>query len=124
MRSEPCAVHVLATRVCDTSMRVGHAFLSSFVPGLSLMASLPPTPSAVRCASPAATVCAGPSGRGWVMRWLPARAYDSALFIVFANPIGLDDGQLRNGNAMVIDPFGEACLAARPRGLPSSERER
>lgn len=31
----------------------------------------------------------GPSGRGWVMRWLPARAYDNNLFVVFTNPIGM-----------------------------------
>lgn len=56
---------------------------------------------------------AASSGRGWLMRWLPSRAYDNALFVVFTNPIGLDDGQVRNGNAMVLDPFGEVvaeCL--------------
>ena len=49
----------------------------------------------------------GPSGRGWVMRWLPARAYDNNLFVVFTNPIGMDDGVLRHGNSLVVDPFGE-----------------
>lgn len=49
----------------------------------------------------------GPKGRGWLMRWLPARAYDNGVYAVFTNPIGLDDGQVRNGNAMILDPFGE-----------------
>lgn len=49
----------------------------------------------------------GPKGRGWLMRWLPARAYENGVYAVFTNPIGLDDGQVRNGNAMVLDPFGE-----------------
>ncbi|RMG34773.1 MAG: nitrilase, partial [Planctomycetota bacterium] len=49
----------------------------------------------------------GPKGRGWLMRWLPARAYENGIYAVFANPIGLDGGQVRNGNAMILDPFGE-----------------
>ncbi|WP_166821825.1 nitrilase family protein [Thalassoroseus pseudoceratinae] len=49
----------------------------------------------------------GPKGRGWLMRWLPARAYDNGIYAVFTNPIGMDDGEVRNGNAMVLDPFGE-----------------
>lgn len=49
----------------------------------------------------------GPKGRGWLMRWLPTRLYENGIYGVFTNPIGLDDGQVRNGNAMIIDPFGE-----------------
>lgn len=49
----------------------------------------------------------GPKGRGWLMRWLPARAYDSGVYAVFTNPIGIDDDQVRNGNSMIVDPFGE-----------------
>jgi len=49
----------------------------------------------------------GPKGRGWLMRWLPTRAYENGVYAVFSNPIGMDDGEVRNGNAMVIDPFGE-----------------
>lgn len=49
----------------------------------------------------------GPKGRGWLMRWLPARAYDNGVYAVFTNPIGIDDGQVRNGNSMILDPFGE-----------------
>ncbi len=50
---------------------------------------------------------AGPKGRAWLLRWLPTRAYENGVYAVFTNPIGMDDDQVRNGNAMVIDPFGE-----------------
>ena len=49
----------------------------------------------------------GPKGRGWLMRWLPARAYENGVYAVFSNPVGVDDDQIRNGNAMIIDPYGE-----------------
>lgn len=49
----------------------------------------------------------GPKGRGWLMRWLPTRLYENGVYGVFTNPIGMDDGQVRNGNSMIIDPFGE-----------------
>ena len=49
----------------------------------------------------------GPKGRGWLMRWLPARAHDNGLFLLFSNGVGLDDGEVRTGNAMIIDPYGE-----------------
>ncbi|PHM30294.1 nitrilase family protein [Xenorhabdus innexi] len=48
----------------------------------------------------------GDNGRGWLMRWLPARAHDNGLFILFSNGVGLDNGEIRTGNAMVIDPYG------------------
>ncbi len=41
------------------------------------------------------------------MKWLPARAYDNGVYVVFSNPIGMDDGQLKNGCSMVLDPFGD-----------------
>jgi predicted amidohydrolase len=40
------------------------------------------------------------------MRWLPSRAHDNGLFLIFSNGVGLDDGQVRTGNAMVIDCYG------------------
>lgn len=49
----------------------------------------------------------GPKGRGWLMRWLPARAYDNGVYYAFTNPIGYDGEHLKNGNAMILDPFGE-----------------
>jgi hypothetical protein len=29
----------------------------------------------------------GPKGRGWLMRWLPARAHDNGLFLVYSNGV-------------------------------------
>jgi len=52
----------------------------------------------------------GPKGREWLMRWLPARAHDNGLFILFSNGVGYDDGEVRTGNAMILDPYG-AILA-------------
>jgi len=49
----------------------------------------------------------GPKGRGWLMRWLPARAHDNGLFLIFSNGVGFDDDEVRTGNAMIIDPYGE-----------------
>ena len=48
----------------------------------------------------------GDKGRGWLMRWLPARAHDNGMFLVFANGVGPDDDEVRTGNAMVIDCYG------------------
>lgn len=49
----------------------------------------------------------GPKGRQWLMRWLPTRLYENGVYGIFTNPIGMDDDQVRNGNSMIIDPFGE-----------------
>ena len=49
----------------------------------------------------------GMKGRAWLMKWLPARAYDNAIYAVFSNPIGMDDDQLKNGCSMIVDPFGD-----------------
>ncbi len=48
----------------------------------------------------------GPKGRGWLMRWLPTRAHDNGMFLIFSNGIGVDDDEIRTGNAMIIDPYG------------------
>lgn len=48
----------------------------------------------------------GEKGRAWLMRWLPSRAHDSGLFVVFSNGVGVDDDEVRTGNAMIIDPYG------------------
>ncbi len=48
----------------------------------------------------------GPKGRGWLLRWLPARAHDNGVFYVFSNGVGPDDDEVRTGNAMLIDPYG------------------
>ena len=49
----------------------------------------------------------GPKGRRWLMRWLPARAYDNGVYYAYTNPIGYDGDQLKNGNSMILDPYGE-----------------
>jgi predicted amidohydrolase len=48
----------------------------------------------------------GPKGRQWLMTWLPARAHDNGLFLIFSNGVGLDDNEVRTGNAMILDPYG------------------
>jgi predicted amidohydrolase len=49
----------------------------------------------------------GPNGRGWITRWLPSRAHDNGLFVLFSNGVGRDDDEIRTGNSMIIDPYGE-----------------
>jgi predicted amidohydrolase len=57
----------------------------------------------------------GDKGRGWLMRWLPARAHDNGFFLLFSNGVGEDDDEIRTGNAMILDPYGrvlaETCRA-------------
>lgn len=55
----------------------------------------------------------GMKGRDWLMKWLPARAYDNAIYAVFSNPIGMDDDQLKNGCSMILDPFGDVIAECR-----------
>jgi 5-aminopentanamidase len=55
----------------------------------------------------------GLKGRGWLMKWLPARAYDNGVYVVFSNPIGMDDDQLKNGCSMILDPFGDIIAECR-----------
>ncbi len=52
----------------------------------------------------------GDKGRGWLMRWLPSRAHDNGLFLLFANGVGEDDGEVRTGNAMILDPYGRILV--------------
>jgi predicted amidohydrolase len=59
-----------------------------------------------------AEIC-GPKGRGWLMRWLPSRAHDNGMFLIFSNGIGHDDDEIRTGNAMVLDPYGEIIAETR-----------
>jgi len=48
----------------------------------------------------------GPKGRQWLMTWLPARAHDNGLFLIFSNGVGIDSDEIRTGNAMILDPYG------------------
>ncbi len=58
----------------------------------------------------------GMKGKGWLMKWLPARAYDNAIYAIFSNPIGMDDDQLKNGCSMILDPFGDIIAECRTFG--------
>jgi predicted amidohydrolase len=58
----------------------------------------------------------GPKGRGWLMRWLPSRAHDNGMFLVFSNGVGPDDDEIRTGHAMVLDPYGEVVAETRAAG--------
>jgi len=55
----------------------------------------------------------GMKGRAWLMKWLPARAYDNGIYAIFSNPIGMDDDQLKNGCSMIVDPFGDVIAECR-----------
>ncbi|NLN31752.1 MAG: nitrilase [Bacteroidales bacterium] len=55
----------------------------------------------------------GMKGRTWLMKWLPSRAWDNAVYVIFANPVGMDDDQLKNGCSMIIDPFGDIIAECR-----------
>ena len=55
----------------------------------------------------------GLKGREWLMKWLPSRSYDNAVYSVFSNPIGMDGDQLKNGCSMIIDPFGDIISECR-----------
>ena len=58
----------------------------------------------------------GDKGRGWILRWLPARAHDNGVFYVFANGVGLDDDEVRTGNAMILDPYGRILAESTALG--------
>lgn len=55
----------------------------------------------------------GMKGKAWLMKWLPARAYDNNIYAIFSNPVGMDDEQLKNGYSMIIDPFGDIVAECR-----------
>jgi predicted amidohydrolase len=58
----------------------------------------------------------GMKGRAWLMKWLPARAFDNGVYVVFSNPIGMDDDQLKNGCSMILDPFGDVIAECTELG--------
>jgi len=57
--------------------------------------------------------CNGEKGRGWLMRWLPSRAHDNGMFLIFSNGIGRDDNEVRTGNSMIIDAYGRVLVEAK-----------
>jgi len=73
----------------------------------------------------------GPKARAWLMRWLPARAWENGVYIVFSNAVGRDDDTIKPGLAMVVDPFGDVQAECRELGdgvvvteLQADKRER
>ncbi|OIN26945.1 nitrilase family protein [Vibrio barjaei] len=55
----------------------------------------------------------GKKGRAWLMRWLPARAHDNGLFVVFSNGVGVDMNEVRTGHAMILNPYGEVITESK-----------
>ena len=49
----------------------------------------------------------GPKGREWLLKWMPARAHDNGIYIIFSNGVGRDDNEVRTGNSMILDPYGD-----------------
>jgi|SRR6478609_5353808 len=88
--------------MCTPSTRPGAGFVDP-----SLWANRERDPTSLRLEFD------GMKGRSWLMKWLPARAYDNGVYVVFSNPIGMDDDQLKNGCSMIIDPFGDVLAECR-----------
>jgi predicted amidohydrolase len=91
--------------MCTPSTRPGAGFVD---PGLWAGRETDPTSLRVEFR--------GLKGREWLMKWLPARAYDNAVYAVFSNAIGMDDDQLKNGCSMILDPFGDILAECRELG--------
>jgi predicted amidohydrolase len=47
------------------------------------------------------------------MKWLPARAWENGVYVVYANVLGVDGGTIKPGGSMVIDPYGEVMAECR-----------
>lgn len=58
----------------------------------------------------------GPNGREWLMRWLPARAWENGVFAVFANNVGRDHDTIKPGLAMILGPDGETIAETAALG--------
>lgn len=58
----------------------------------------------------------GPKGRAWLMRWLPARAWENGLAIAFANNVGVDFDTVKPGLSMLLDAHGEVVTECRALG--------
>ncbi|MBI4600740.1 MAG: nitrilase [Planctomycetes bacterium] len=58
----------------------------------------------------------GPKGREWLLKWLPARAYENGVYVVFSNAVGVDHDTVKTGNAMLVDPYGEILVESDELG--------
>lgn len=58
----------------------------------------------------------GPKARGWIMRWLPARAYENGVYYVYTNNVGVDHDTIKPGGSMILDPFGEVVAECTALG--------
>lgn len=58
----------------------------------------------------------GEKGRAWLMRWMPSRAHDHGLFLIFSNGVGVDDDEIRTGNAAILDPYGRVLAETGKAG--------
>jgi predicted amidohydrolase len=55
----------------------------------------------------------GPKARGWITKWLPARAWENGLYLLYANVIGEEGGTVKPGGSMMVDPYGEIMTECR-----------
>jgi predicted amidohydrolase len=58
----------------------------------------------------------GDKGRAWLMRWMPSRAHDNGVFLIFSNGVGVDDDEIRTGNAAIFDPYGRVLAETAKAG--------
>lgn len=58
----------------------------------------------------------GPKGRGWLMRWLPTRAYENGVYYIYTNNVGVDHDTIKPGCSMILDPFGEVLVECTELG--------
>ena len=50
------------------------------------------------------------------MRWLPSRAYENGVYVVFTNPIRPDYDTIKPGLSMILDPYGEVLVESHALG--------
>ena len=55
----------------------------------------------------------GPKARGWIMKWLPARAWENGVYAVYSNVLGEDGGTIKPGGSLIVDPYGEVIAECR-----------
>jgi predicted amidohydrolase len=58
----------------------------------------------------------GPKGRGWLMKWLPARAWENGVFAEFANNVGVDHDTIKPGLARILSPEGDVLVESDALG--------